>query len=35
MLDRMWKKGNPPNIVGGGVNSCNYSGKQYKGSSKK
>ena len=31
MLERVWRKGNPPNTVGVNVNWCSYCGKQYGG----
>ena len=33
MLERMWKKGNSPSLVGGNVNQYNHYGKQYGGTS--
>ena len=34
MLENVWRKGNPPNTVGGNVNWCTHCGEQNEGSFK-
>jgi len=34
MLERVWRKGNPPVNVGGNINWCSHYGEQYRDSYK-